>query len=66
MVLHPTNPLHLSAVFDYVTGLPDAQGLNPQCKVKFLEQIVETGTLGVEDLVIEAAIAAVRAYFDSL
>ena len=55
-VLHPTNPLHLSAVFDYVTGLPDPRGLNPQCKAKFLEQIVATGTLGVEDLVIEGAI----------
>ena len=65
-ILHPTNPLHLSAVFDHVTGLSDPQGLNPQCKVKFLEQVVETGTLGVEDQVVEAAITAVQAYFDSL
>lgn len=65
-ILHPTNPLHLSAVFNHVTGLSDPQGLNPQCKAKFLEQVVETGTLAIEDRIIEAAIAAVHAYFDSL
>ena len=65
-VLHPTNPLDLSALFDYVTGLPDPQGLHPQCKAMFLEQIVETGTLGVKDLVIEAAVVAIQAYFNLL
>jgi len=64
-ILHPTNPLQLSAVFDYVTGLATPEGLNPQCKEEFLGQVAETGALAVEEEIIGAAIAAIQQYFSS-
>ncbi|KAI6139225.1 hypothetical protein BKA82DRAFT_165938, partial [Pisolithus tinctorius] len=65
-LLHPYSPLALSSLVDYVTQQANPDGLNVECKGSFINQVVESGGLEVEENIIHGAITAVQAYFDAL
>ncbi|KAI5986559.1 hypothetical protein EDC04DRAFT_2913258 [Pisolithus marmoratus] len=65
-LLHPYNPLAISALVEYVAQQANPDGLNLECKASFVNQVVESGGLEVEENIIYGAITAVEAYFNTL
>ncbi|KAI5993212.1 hypothetical protein EDD15DRAFT_2367447 [Pisolithus albus] len=65
-LLHPYNPLAISALVEYVSQQTNPDGLNLECKARFIGQVVESGGLEVEENIIYGAITAVQAYFETL
>ena len=65
-LLHPTNPLSLTGVVEYVATQTHPVGLNMQCKQEVIGHVVESGGLAVEEEIINSAVGAARSYFDIL
>ncbi|KAI5986566.1 hypothetical protein EDC04DRAFT_2913266 [Pisolithus marmoratus] len=65
-LLHPYDPLAISALVEYVAQQANPDGLNLECKASFVNQVVESGGLEVEENIIYGAITAVEAYFNTL
>ncbi|KAI5994243.1 hypothetical protein EDC04DRAFT_2586389 [Pisolithus marmoratus] len=65
-LLHPYNPLAISALVEYVAQQANPDSLNLECKASFVNQVVESGGLEVEENIIYGAITAVEAYFNTL
>ncbi|KAI6010060.1 hypothetical protein EDC04DRAFT_2610360 [Pisolithus marmoratus] len=62
-LLHPTKPLPLSAVIDYIADQPHPSGLRVACREIYVGEIIEGGGLHVKSAIINGATGAIQDYF---
>ncbi|KAI6109404.1 hypothetical protein EDD16DRAFT_1519338 [Pisolithus croceorrhizus] len=65
-LLHPTKPLALCGIINYIANQPHPDGLRVACRERYVGEIIEGGGLHVESEIIGGATAAIEAYFASL
>ncbi|KAI6099208.1 hypothetical protein EDD16DRAFT_1526988 [Pisolithus croceorrhizus] len=65
-LLHPTKPLALCGIIDYIANQPHPDGLRVGCRERYVGEIIEGGGLHVESEIVGGATAAIEAYFASL
>ncbi|KAI5984838.1 hypothetical protein EDD15DRAFT_2374740 [Pisolithus albus] len=65
-LLHPTKPLALSGIIDYIANQPHPDGLRVACRERYVGEIIEGGGLHVESEIVGGATAAIETYFASL
>ncbi|KIO02198.1 hypothetical protein M404DRAFT_28110 [Pisolithus tinctorius Marx 270] len=65
-LLHPTRPLPLDAVIDYIASQPHPDGLRVACRERYVGEIIEGGGLHVVDAIVDGATGAIQHYLASL
>ena len=65
-LLHPTQPLPLDALIDYIATQAHPDGLKGICRERYVGEIIESGGLDTEGRIINGATIAIEAYFATL